>query len=525
MTTGSHTGAEPGLALRLLDGLPLGLALLEPGGAIRLANRAAATLLGYGSGELTGLALADLYEPRDREAGEPERALAAALRYGRFEDEGTRVRRDGSTVRAAFVLTLVPSTPGATGAGGFTLEMRAGADPSHAEAALRARLALEEQARAQAEAANRARDEFLALLSHELRTPLTAIMGWAHLLRTGTLDEKGRERALETIERNAHLEAQLTADTLDVARIITGKLRVQMQTLDAGQVVASAVETVRPQAEAKHVTLQLTVEHGAAAVAADPDRLQQVVGNLLTNAIKFTPDGGEVRVRVVPGAHTVAIEIQDTGEGIDGETLPHVFERFRQGGAGARRKGGLGLGLAIVRHIVDLHSGRVRADSAGPGRGSTFTVELPSLVERPTPAVDAVPARPPASLRLHGLTVLVVDDQEDARELMRIVLGRCGATVVAAESTATALEALDHCRPDVILSDLEMPGEDGYSLIRKVRARSPERGGAVPAAALTAYARTEDRVHTLRAGFHRHVPKPVQPDELAEIVASLAGRR
>jgi CheY-like chemotaxis protein len=260
-------------------------------------------------------------------------------------------------------------------------------------------------------------------------------------------------------------------------------------------------------------------------VAADPDRLQQVVGNLLTNAIKFTPEGGEVRVRVVPGAHSVAIEVQDTGEGIDRETLPHVFERFRQGGAGALRKGGLGLGLAIVSHIVDLHSGRVRADSAGPGQGSTFTVELPSLMERPIPAVAAVPGATVASPLLLGLTVLVVDDQEDARELMRVALGRCGATVVAAESTAMALEALDRCLPDVILSDLEMPGEDGYSLIRKVRARSAARGGHVPAAALTAYARTEDRVQSLRAGFHRHVPKPVQPDELAQIVASLAGRR
>jgi CheY-like chemotaxis protein len=226
---------------------------------------------------------------------------------------------------------------------------------------------------------------------------------------------------------------------------------------------------------------------------------------------------------VTAGAHNVAIEIQDTGEGIDPETLPHVFERFRQGGAGTRRKGGLGLGLAIVSHIVELHSGHVRADSEGAGRGSTFTVELPSLAERPIVAVAPVPETS-ARLRLQGLTVLVVDDQEDARELMRIVLGRCGAKVVAAESTAKALEALDRCRPDVLLSDLEMPGEDGYSLIRKVRARSPERGGSVPAAALTAYARTEDRVQTLRAGFHRHVPKPVQPDELAEIVASLAGR-
>jgi CheY-like chemotaxis protein/anti-sigma regulatory factor (Ser/Thr protein kinase) len=295
--------------------------------------------------------------------------------------------------------------------------------------------------------------------------------------------------------------------------------------VDAARIVESAVETVRQQAEEKHLTLTLAGEGQEAAVAGDPDRLQQVVGNLLTNAIKFTPAGGTVRVRVIPSAQTVAIEIQDTGEGIDAETLPHVFERFRQGGAGVRRQGGLGLGLAIVSHIVELHSGHVRADSAGPGQGSTFTVQLPSLAERPVPAGAATGPETKSLPPLHGLTVLVVDDQEDARELMRVVLGRRGATVVVAESTAAALEALDRCRPDVILSDVEMPGEDGYSLIRKVRARSPERGGTVPAAALTAYARTEDRVHSLRAGFHRHVPKPVQPDELAEIVASLAGRR
>jgi PAS domain S-box-containing protein len=526
MTTGSHTGAAAeGPARRLLDGLSLGLMLLEPTGEIRLANRAAEALLGYGAGELAGRALADLYEPPDRAAGAPERALAAARRDGQAEDEGTRVRRDGSTVRAGFVLTVLPSAPEVTGARGFTLEVREVAGGTPVEAALRARLAREEEARVRAEAASPAREEFLALLSHELRTPLTAIMGWAHLLRTGSLDEKSRERALETIERNAHVEAQLTADILDVARIITGKLSVQMQNVDAARIVESAVETVRQQAEEKHLTLTLAGEGQEAAVAGDPDRLQQVVGNLLTNAIKFTPAGGTVRVRVIPSAQTVAIEIQDTGEGIDAETLPHVFERFRQGGAGVRRQGGLGLGLAIVSHIVGLHSGHVRADSAGPGRGATFTVQLPSLAERPIPALAAAGPETKALPPLHGLTVLVVDDQEDARELMRVVLGRCGATVVAAESTAAALEALDRCRPDVILSDVEMPGEDGYSLIRKVRARSPERGGTVPAAALTAYARTEDRVHSLRAGFHRHVPKPVQPDELAEIVASLAGRR
>ena len=519
MTTDAGSDAMDPLALRLIHGIAAGLVLLDPSGRIQLANRAAETLLGYGPDELVGRTLADLYPADAREAGGPERALLAARRDGRMEEaEADRVRRDGTSVRVCAVLSALPD------ATGYTLGLRDAAEATAGEARLRARLACEEEARARAEQASRARDEFLATLSHELRTPLTAIMGWAHLLRTGNLDEPSRARALETIERNAHLEAQLTADILDVARIITGKLRLQVQRVEPAKVVEAALEAVRQEAQNKGIALHPSVEGAPPPVAADPDRLQQVVANLLTNAIKFTPAGGEVRVRVAPVADGVEIAVRDTGEGIAPEVLPHVFERFRQGGARARNKGGLGIGLAIVQHIVELHGGRVSATSEGPGRGSTFTVTLPSLASRPAP-----PPEPPVSAAdpppLHDITVLVVDDQEDARELMTAVLGRCGARVVAVDSTAAALDALDQCHPDVILSDLEMPGEDGYSLIRKVRERPPEKGGAIPAAALTAYARTEDRLHSLRAGFHRHVPKPVQPDELAEIVASLAGRR
>jgi PAS domain S-box-containing protein len=370
MTTGPRT-AEEELAQRLLDGLELGLALLEPTGEIRLANRAAEAFFGYGAGELAGRALADLYEPPDRAAGAPARALAAACRDGRVQDDGPRVRRDGSIVHFGFVLTRLPSASDVSGAGGFTLEMRETADRSPAQPALR--------------------DEFLAALSHELRTPLTAIVGWATLLRTGNLDEKGRERALETIERNARVEAQLTSDILDVARIVTGKMHVEIQNVDAAKVVESAVETVRPTAEGKGVAVTLAAE-GATDVAADPDRLQQVVGNLLANAIKFTPSGGEVCVRVASSAQDVVIEIRDTGEGIAPEILPHVFERLRQGGGQGYRKGGLGLGLAIVSHIVALHAGQVRADSAGQGQGSTFTVHLPSRTQPPMAAEAVVAA-------------------------------------------------------------------------------------------------------------------------------------
>jgi len=518
MTSGTAGRTEDALARRLLDGATVGLALLDSAGHVLLANRAAERLLGYAEGALVGRALADLYPPDEGRAA-AARALESA-RTETVEEDGWRVRSDGSRLRACCVLSALPA---ASGSAAFALEIDPAKARPQVESQLRVRLAREEGARQRAEEASRARDEFLATLSHELRTPLTAIMGWAHLLRTGNLDEASRARALETIERNAHLQAQLTADILDVARIITGKLRLQIQGVEAAQIVEAAVENVRQNAAAKRIRLRTTVD-GRGGIAADPDRLQQVIGNLLTNAIKFTPEGGEVQVSVAAGADSVTIEVTDTGEGIAPDMLPHIFERFRQGGAKARGKGGLGLGLAIVQHIVELHSGKVRAASEGTGHGSTFTVQLPSIAERPVPAVAASNERldPPP---LHDVTVLVVDDQEDARELMCAVLGRCGAHVIAVDSTAAALEAMDRCPPDVVLSDLEMPGEDGYSLIKKIRARSAERGGTVPAAALTAYARTEDRAHSLRAGFHRHVPKPVQPDELAEIVASLAGRR
>jgi len=519
---GRGSTGEP-LGLRLLEGVTLGLALLDGEARIRLANRAAARVFRCSSADLVGRRLSDLYPPEGQEAA--ERLLLTARTEGRAEDDSWYVRGDGSRFRACMVLARADGPEGGA-EGDLALEIHEVRVRPEVEAELRARLRTEESARQRAEEASRARDEFLATLSHELRTPLTAIMGWVHLLRTGNLDEASRERALETIDRNAHLEAQLTADILDVARIITGKLRLRIQSVDPAEVARAAVETVRQSAESRKVELVMTVDGAPATVAGDPDRLQQAIANLLTNAVKFTPEGGRVELRVAGGPDTVKLEVKDTGAGIPPDLLPHVFERFRQGGSHARSKGGLGLGLAIVSHIVELHSGHVGARSEGRGHGATFTIELPVQAGHSTPAVAASTRErsdPPPPL--HDVTVLVVDDQEDARELMAAVLGRCGARVVTVDSTAAALEALDREHPDVILSDLEMPGEDGYSLIRKVRERPPERGGTVPAAALTAYARTEDRLHSLRAGFHRHVPKPVQPDELAEIVAALAGRR
>ena len=386
MTRGSGIGAEEeGLAHRLLDGLGRGIALLDAAGKIRLANRAAEGLLGYGPGALVGCALADFYPAEERRAGAPERALAAARRDGRVEDDGWRMRGDGLRVRAGFVVALLPpSAPDTQGETGFTLEVHEGVVPGGLEAELRAR------------------EDLLATLSHELRTPLTAIMGWAHLLRKGDLDEATRARALEVVERNVRLQAQLTADILDVARIIvTGRLRLQIQNVDATPIVEAAVEAVRAQAQDKRVALRATMEGAGAVVAADPDRLQQAVRNLLTNAVKFTAEGGEVDVRVTSNPQEVVIEVQDTGEGIEPEQLAHVFERFRPGRAAAHRRGGLGLGLAIVSHIVEQHSGHVRASSEGRGRGSTFTLQLPR-------AATASP--------MPGATALVGNDQEDARE-------------------------------------------------------------------------------------------------------------
>jgi PAS domain S-box-containing protein len=511
--------SDHALARRLLDGVPFGLALLDADGRILAANRPAERLLAGDGGALRGRPLQELHAPPER--AEAARALQVAREQGRSEADRNFLALDGTPLAVCLTLTALPAAGG--GVEGYVAEIRATSARMGGEEQLRRRLAEEEAARRRAEEASRARDEFLATLSHELRTPLTAIMGWVHLLRAGSLDEASRQRALETIERNAHLEAQLTADILDVARIITGKLRLQVQNVDLARVVQAAAESVRQDAATRRVALEVAMGSTEAVVSGDPDRLQQVVGNLLTNAVKFTPDGGTVAVRLETDDDAARLVVQDTGEGIAGDLLPHVFERFRQGSTRARKKGGLGLGLAIVQHIVELHGGRVWATSDGPGRGSTFTVLLPRVTREAAAKPSAAPRAVPTPL--HDVTVLVVDDQEDARELMCAVLGRCGARVVAVDSTAAALEVLDELRPDVILSDLEMPGEDGYSLIRKVRQRPPEKGGTVPAAALTAYARTEDRLQSLRAGFHRHVPKPVEPDELAEIVASLAGRR
>ncbi len=389
-------------------------------------------------------------------------------------------------------------------------------------------LVLEQAARRQAEEANRMKDEFLATLSHELRTPLNAILGWGQVLRAGKLDEASAARALETIERNARAQAQLIADLLDISRIITGKLRLDPKPVELHRVIEAALDSAGPAAGAKDIQLAVSLDPLTAPVLGDADRLQQVVWNLLSNAIKFTPRGGRIEIRLRESLPNAVIQVIDTGIGIRTDFLPHVFDRFRQAESSpTRAHGGLGLGLSIVRHLIELHGGAVEVESAGEGQGSTFTVKLPlraELTEEPSLGKQRSPVSQVWGLPdlLRDVRILVVEDEKDTRDLLVTALEQCGAEVTAADSVPEALAAFDRARPDVLVSDIGFPGEDGYSLIRKVRARN---GGGVPAAAVTAYAGAEDRRRALEAGFQTHLAKPVDPSELIAAVAHLAGRQ
>ncbi|HEX8495054.1 MAG TPA: PAS domain S-box protein [Pyrinomonadaceae bacterium] len=385
----------------------------------------------------------------------------------------------------------------------------------------------------EAQEVNRIKDEFLATLSHELRTPLTAVLGWAKLLSTGQLDAEASSRALDTIQRNARAQQQIIEDILDVSRIITGKLRLEVNPVELVPVIEAAMEGVRPAADAKAIRLEPLLDAGTGLVMGDPARLQQVVWNLLSNAVKFTPQGGRIELKLLEVDAQAQITVSDTGEGIKEEFLPFVFDRFRQAdGSTTRLHGGLGLGLAIVRHLVELHGGTVKAESAGEGKGASFIITLPLSVQMPESEQEGEAelqlAVPEAKLEhladLSGLRVLVVDDEADSLEFLNASLSGCGAEVRAVTSAAEALEQLQEFRPDVLISDIGMPHEDGYALMRKVRALGTEHGGAIPAAAVTAYARSEDRLRALLAGFQTHIAKPVEPAELAAVVASLAGR-
>jgi PAS domain S-box-containing protein len=410
-------------------------------------------------------------------------------------------------------------------------------DRKQAEEA-RAQVIREQAARQEAEAANRMKDEFLATLSHELRTPLNSVLGWAGLLRTRKFDEATFTRALEIIERNAKSQAQLIEDILDVSRLIRGKLELNLRPLSLLRVIEAAIDSVRLTAESKGLELETELEESQELVCGDPYRLQQVVWNLLSNALKFTPQGGRVVVRVEHTSAYARIQVIDTGIGISQDFLPYVFDRFRQEDSTTTRSyGGLGLGLAIVRHLVELHDGRVHAESEGEGKGATFTVELP-LQNRTEPEQNCLeqpefkqqsdrfkPERSTQSLgNLSGVQVLIVDDEPDVRELLTTVLEERGATVTAVSSAVDALKALEQSNPDVLVSDIAMPFQDGYTLIRKIREIEAERGGTLPAVALTAYAREEDCKNAIASGFQIHMSKPVNTAQFLMAVANLSGR-
>jgi signal transduction histidine kinase/ActR/RegA family two-component response regulator len=395
-----------------------------------------------------------------------------------------------------------------------------------------ASLLRERDARKLAEEADRLKDEFLATLSHELRTPLTSILGWASMIRNGEVEGSNVPRALETIERNARSQARLIDDLLDVSRIITGNLRLDLRPLNLAPIVDAALDALRPTADVKGIRLQTRFEPNECLVKGDANRLRQVIWNLLSNAIKFTPRGGNVNVDMNCVESTARLTVSDTGDGISAEFLPYVFDRFRQAeGSISRKQGGLGLGLAVARHLVELHGGTITAESEGLGKGSVFSVDLPLAEERRDPAraeerrreVERRRSRS-GVVRLDGVHVLLVEDDDDSRKLLGTMLKRYGARVTAAKSAEQALDVFERDLPDVMVSDIGMPDQDGYELVRKLRAMPPEKGGRTPAIALTGYASRKDRVRALNSGYQQHMAKPIEQGDMIAAIAALVGR-
>jgi PAS domain S-box-containing protein len=478
-----------------------------------------------------------ILHPDDREP--TRQAIETALRdHGIYDVEYRTVAPDGQRTRwiRAKGRGYYDLQGELTRFDGITIEIT-GAKQIQAE---RDELLIQErQARVQVEQASQAKDEFLATLSHELRTPLMAILGWTQLLRSTHQENPATwKEGLEVIERNTHVQVQLIEDLLDISRIISGKLRMDVCSVDLPAVIKAAIDVVQPTAQAREIRLETMIDPRAGPVPGDPNRLQQVAWNLLSNAIKFTPKRGKVQVILARINSHVEVTVSDTGQGIPAEFLPHVFERFTQrDSSSTRAHQGLGLGLAICRHLVELHGGSIHAESEGEDKGSTFRVKLPLAIALGAPwaAVAEVRAHPlirggsdvtmdQLPQELEGISVVAVDDDPGARRLLEQVLTYCKAMVTVVASAQEALEAVEQLRPQVLLCDIEMPGEDGYSLIRRIRALGRERGGNVAAAALTAYARGEDRTRALRAGFQLYVSKPVEIAELVAVVANLAGR-
>jgi PAS domain S-box-containing protein len=492
-------------------------------GIITSWNRGAERIFGYTADETVGKPITMIAaHGREKEMAKIIAEIRADRRVDHFET--VRRRKDGREINVSLTVSPIRDPDGRIiGASKIARDI---SDRIAVQNERESLLEAERAARAEADRANRMKDEFLSTVSHEIRTPLNAILGWAQILRTGKVPPKDFEQGLEIIERNSRAQAQLIEDLLDMSRIITGRIRLDVQRVDLAAIIESALTSLRPAAQGRGIELEPVLDRSTPSVNGDPVRLNQVVWNLLSNAIKFTPQGGSVKIILDHGGGNARIVVADSGQGIDPNFLPYVFDRFRQGDSSTRRQyGGLGLGLAIVKQLVELHGGQVRAESPGLGQGATFSITLPikapTDVEYDPVSTADLDDRPSI---LAGLRVLVVDDDGDARALVERILRGSQADVTTAASAREAVNRLREERPDVLLSDIGMPEEDGYDLIRKVRSLDAGEGGAVPAAALTAFARSEDRRRALMAGYQTHVAKPIEPAELLAVVASLAGR-
>ncbi|HEU0185695.1 MAG TPA: PAS domain S-box protein [Blastocatellia bacterium] len=503
-----------------LAGTGKALADLRTGRLLRV-NQRLCDITGYSGEELLTMTIQELTRPEDRE--QDFAVYQRMLRgKGEYETERSYVRKDGSVAWVHINVVALRDEKGnpirAT-ASAIDITRR-----KQAEERLKDALSRERAARAEAESANRAKDEFIALVSHELRSPLTAILGWARILRQGSRDERLLDQSVEVIDRNARMQSQLIEDLLDASRAISGKLKLEIRLMDLAEVIEKAEEVVRPAAEAKGVSLDVRVDRNVGRISGDPDRLQQAVWNLLSNAIKFTEEGGSVEVRLERIDPYIQIAVRDTGQGIKPEFLPYVFNRYSQAEtSGSRRAAGLGLGLSLTRQLVEMHGGKIMAESEGEGKGSTFTIKLPvhAIYAADTEVMTPASGREKS---LAGAWVVVVDDEANARALITTVLELNGARVTAFGSARQALDLLmddTAPRPHVLISDLAMPGEDGISLIRNLREWERAHGGALPAVALTAFGGSQDRIRALEAGFQTHVAKPAEPAELIIVVRDL----
>jgi PAS domain S-box-containing protein len=494
--------------------------ILDTDGTAVTWNVGVRRLLGYDEDEFVGLHFRRLFRPDEQEGAKREMEKAASA--GRSDDERWHVRKDGSELWITGVLTALRDPAGQLR--GFAKIMRDTTAQRQAALEREDLLRRELSAREQAERANRAKDEFLATVSHELRTPLNAILGWARILATDHLDRAQVKRAIATIERNAKAQAQLVADLLDVSRIVTGKLQLNLQPVSLEQVTQAAVESMHHAAAAKEINLSMATGGTPAPIEGDAARLQQVILNLLSNAIKFTPSGGVISVSIERDEEHVELTVRDSGQGISQDALAHIFDRFEQAGSRHTPTSGLGLGLTIARHIVEAHRGSIEARSEGVGKGATFVVRLPKVAGVPqimepviAPAASQIECPP----ELHGKAALVVEDQPDSQELAAFVLGHCGMRVLTADSAQGALLILDREPVDVIVSDIRLSGEgDGFELIRAVRAHS-EPYGHVPAIVVSAHANSDDQARALAAGYQLHVAKPVEPSELVAAVSAV----